>query len=196
MLIIALETSGAYPDKHGILSLGAIEFENPDNAFYEECRLDDSKVFDQNTVQFHGFSELEARDSKKKSVKELLQSFLEWMQSVKEKTFAAHNTPFDWKFLEWEFRSHNFLWPFNKRSLDIHGWVFYHQLKRGIRPITYNGTSALGLKKILEYVGIRDPRTTHNALEDAKLEAECFHRLIFGKPLFEDYADQEVPKYL
>lgn len=196
MIVIDLETSGAYPDVHGILSIGALEFESPDNAFYEECRLEGHRQFDPATIEFHGFSEGQARDPKKKTIKQVLQDLLEWMQTVREKTFAAHNTPFDWKFMEWEFRQNKLDWPFHFRSVDIHGIVYAHMLRRGITPPTYRDVSVIGLRKILEYCGIEDPRNFHNALEDAKLEAECFHRIIHGKPMFAEYADQKIPEYL
>jgi hypothetical protein len=71
-----------------------------------------------------------------------------------------------------------------------------------------NGNSDMNLKKVLEFCGIPDERKQeingkitekgkeHNALEDCKLEAECFSRLVFGKNLFSEYSKFKVPRYL
>jgi len=196
MIVVDLETSGAYPDQHGILSIGAVEFENPENVFYEECRLEDHHRVEAISIEVVGMSEGQMRDAKKKTIKEALQDFLDWVQTVKEKTFAAHNTPFDWKFLEHFFRHHDLSWPFHFRSVDLHTVAFTHMRAHGVKPPIYNDVSALGLGKVLAYCGIQDPRDTHNALEDARLETECFYRLLYGKGLFKEYAEQEVPEYL
>jgi DNA polymerase III epsilon subunit-like protein len=39
MIFVDLETTGTDTRSHGILSIGAIEYENPDNQFYGECQL-------------------------------------------------------------------------------------------------------------------------------------------------------------
>ena len=54
----------------------------------------------------------------------------------------------------------------------------------------------MNLKKILAFCGMEDERGYHNALEDCKIEAECFNRLIYGKNLFPEYSKFEIPEYL
>ena len=39
MIIIDVEASGTEHDKHSIVSLGAIDFDNPENRFYRECKV-------------------------------------------------------------------------------------------------------------------------------------------------------------
>ena len=51
----------------------------------------------------------------------------------------------------------------------------------------------MGLKNILTFCGMQDNRKVHNALEDAKLTAECFSRLVYGKNLFPEYAQFKIP---
>ena len=36
----------------------------------------------------------------------------------------------------------------------------------------------------------------HNALEDSKLTAECFSRLLYGKNVFPKYSQFKIPRYL
>lgn len=39
MIIVDVEASGTEHDKHSIVSIGAIDFDNPSNRFYQECRM-------------------------------------------------------------------------------------------------------------------------------------------------------------
>ena len=52
------------------------------------------------------------------------------------------------------------------------------------------------LGKVLNLCGIEDNRGSHNALEDAKLTAECASRMLFGKKLLDEYKKFSVPNYL
>ena len=52
--------------------------------------------------------------------------------------------------------------------------------------------SDMGLTNTLEFCGMKDNRKAHNALEDAKLTAECFSRLVYGKSLFLEYAQFKI----
>lgn len=66
----------------------------------------------------------------------------------------------------------------------------------------------MGLTNILEFCGMKDERISlrdghvdrkgspHNALEDAKLEAECFSRMAYGRNLLEEYKKFPLPDYL
>ncbi len=66
----------------------------------------------------------------------------------------------------------------------------------------------MGLSKILEFCGMEDTRVLlkdgeivkegkpHNALEDAKLTAECFSRIVNGKNLIEEFKKFPIPEYL
>ena len=54
--------------------------------------------------------------------------------------------------------------------------------------------SALNLDRILEYVGLPTRAEKHNALHDAKLEAEAFSRLFQNKGLLSEYATYPIPE--
>ena len=56
MIVVDLETSGALPNKNSILSIGAIELNNPDNTFYGECKLRDSAIVDTKALEINGFT--------------------------------------------------------------------------------------------------------------------------------------------
>ena len=80
MIVIDVETTGVIPTKHSILSIGAIDFNNPENQFYEECRIWDGAQVMQDgeegmlsALKINGFTKEEIRDSKKKSQKQVLE---------------------------------------------------------------------------------------------------------------------------
>jgi len=64
------------------------------------------------------------------------------------------------------------------------------------------------LAKILEFCGIEDKRmqlkenevvqegSPHNGLEDAKLEAECLSRILYGKKILPEFESNEIPDFL
>ena len=54
----------------------------------------------------------------------------------------------------------------------------------------------MGLKNTLKFCGMADNRKNHNALEDAKLTAECFSRIVNGNILFSEFKDFKIPEYL
>ena len=79
-----------------------------------------------------------------------------------------------------------------------------------------NGKGKFNLSHVLEFCGIPDNRiairdsmenkkmstsvekqgTPHNALEDCKLEGECYSRLMYGKTIFPEYEQYSIPDYL
>ena len=60
MIIVDVESTGIEPEKHSILSIGALDFDNPENQFYGECRAWDwAHIMDESLV-VNGFSREEA----------------------------------------------------------------------------------------------------------------------------------------
>ncbi len=84
---------------------------------------------------------------------------------------------------------------FKKRSVDLHSVCYTHMLVRGRNPAK-EGTSIVSLDKVLEYVGLQPEPKPHNALTGAKLEAEAFSRLIYGRQLLPEYAEFKIPEYI
>lgn len=66
----------------------------------------------------------------------------------------------------------------------------------------------MGLPEVLNFCGLQDNRIRlketevvkegkpHNALEDAKLEAECLSRILYGKKLFQEFSRFDIPERL
>lgn len=208
MIVIDIETSGNLDMKNGIWQIGAVEFENPENNFLQDSRIDDEDYVEEGALKVTGKTEDELRDKKKQSQKGLLENFFEWVSKIENKTFVAHNTPFDYGFITLKAKKYGLQIPFNHRTLDLHVFAVakYFEIHKEL-PMK-NGMSWFGLAKILDFCGIEDKRIhlsgtsvvktgkPHNGLEDAKLEAECLSRILYGKNMFNDFKEFDVPEYL
>lgn len=179
MIVIDTETSGLDSRKHSILSIGAVEFENPENYFYGECRLREGAEIDLQALNVNGFTEEEIKN-KEKSCKELLEEFLIWVSKIDDRTFAGMATHFDFAFLFDHCNFYGLHWPFKHRTVDLHS-VFYFNLLRNKKEIPLkDNVSYFVLDNILKYLKIdnKERKEKHNALEDARLTAKAFSILL------------------
>lgn len=209
MIVVDIETSGPFnPVKYGIWQIGAVEFNNPKNTFLEEARIDDEDAVAEEALKVIGKTEEQLRNSDKQSQKQLLENFFEWVSKIENKIIIAHNTPFDYGFLTAKALKYDLKNLIGRRTLDIHAIAFqkYFQIN-GSFPIQ-EGKSTMNLSKVQEFCGLEEKRiqvkegkvikegTPHNALEDAKLEAECLSRILYGKTLFEEFEQFPLPETL
>jgi DNA polymerase III epsilon subunit-like protein len=203
MIVVDLETSGADIEKCGIWQIGAIDTDNPENTFLEEARVEEEYGFHftgdwvgkplEETI---GKSEAELRDKKKQSEKQLLENFFKWCEKISIKTLVCHNPQFDHAFLEQKAKKYGLNFIFGYKAFDTHTLGHYRYFQLNSNFVFKEGISDFGLKSILRFVGIEDKRGFHNALEDAKLTAEAFSRLVYGKNLLKEYTEFSIPDYL
>lgn len=196
MIVVDIETSGVDPRKHSILSIGAIDFKQPENQFYEECYIFEGAEISPEALAINGFTENEIKDPKKKSLEEIIKLFIEWITPIENKILAGHNTFFDLEFLRHSFLRYNIDWKLGHRIIDLHSICFAHCLQKNIPIPIKNGRTDLNLDKILNYVGLPDEPKPHNALTGAKLEAEALARLIYKKNILKEFASFSIPEYL
>jgi DNA polymerase III epsilon subunit-like protein len=195
MIIVDTEASGVNARKNSLVSIGAVELENPTNQFYAECRVWEGAHIEDEALAVNGFTREELLDPKKKTEGEILRDFLMWAESVGEKTLAGQNPMFDLDFLqETAFRNH-INWPFAHRSIDLHSMVYLHMVEKGIEPPkdVRHHHSALNSDTIMKYVGIPEEPKPHIGINGARYEAEAFSRLLFNKPLFEEFKKFPIP---
>ncbi|MEN7982022.1 MAG: 3'-5' exonuclease [Nanoarchaeota archaeon] len=199
-IVVDLEMSGIDFVKCGIWQIGAIDLETKEE-FFDECRIDDEDKYldggDKPLIEVIGKTEEELRDSNKQSQKELLEKFFNWVKTRKMKTLVCQNPTFDIGFLWTKSKKYRLEIPFHHRSFDTHSIAHtkYFEMKKEFL-IEDKDFSELGLKNILKMCGMEDNRKAHNALEDAKLTAECFSRLMFGEKLLKEYSEFEIPEEL
>lgn len=205
MLVVDVESTGVDARLCSLLSVGAVEFEHPENQFYMECYAFPGAHIEKEALAISGFRKEEItpsvspplkRGRGKATDREVVERFLVWLKTCKEWTLAGQNPSFDRDFLQETAHRYHVNWPLAHRTIDLHSVAYYHMKKRGIEPPRKNNHSALNLDRILEYCGLPTRATKHNALEDAKLEAEALSRLLSGKSLLPDYSRFPVPSSL
>lgn len=196
MIVVDVETTGSNPYKHSIVSIGAVEFENPTNQFYEECRAFDGAEIDNDAMRVNGFTYDEITDPLKKSLEQIVSDFLNWCSGFPNKTLIAHNSGFDSWFLKASMDRYNLYWGFGFRTLDLHTMAYIDFMKKDIEPPLIYGVSSLSLNKILEMVGLPKEPDPHNALNGAKYETEAMYRLIYGKSILDEFKQYPIPNNL
>lgn len=193
MIVIDVEATGVDPNKHSIVSIGAIEFENPENQFYVECRPWEGADISDEAMEVNGFT-VEQIYSFKKSLKEGLQEFSEWASRLEDHTFAGQNVGvFDFHFLMSSFHRYHLNWNFPHRTIDTHTLAYMHMVKRGITPPIKKKRTAINSEMVQEYTGTPEEPTPHNALNGAKVAAEAISRLLYDRPLLLEFKDSPIP---
>lgn len=194
IVVVDVETTGLNPNKHSIVSIGAVNFSNPENQFYRECRVFDGAEVSAEALEVNGFSLEQINDKSKKSLKEILEDFLVWSGSGK--VIAGENPSFDANFLKVSLGRYGMdANVFGHRMMDLHTLCFEHYLKHGLIIPTKNGFPSLGLDKSLAAVGLPSEPNPHNALTGAKMEAEAFSRFLYGKNFLKEFEVHKIPHY-
>jgi DNA polymerase III epsilon subunit-like protein len=195
MIIIDVEASGTEYTKHSIVSLGAVDYDNPERRFYGECRIWDGAHIMEGALEVNGYTEAEITDPSKQSEAELVQAFLEWSQHMSDRTLVGQNVSFDRDMVKHACDRADIAWDLAYRTLDTHTLCWMHIVKRGLTvPIDeQHRRSALNLDAILNYCGIPDEPEPHNALTGAMSHAEVTARLLHNKKLLPEFSQFEIP---
>jgi DNA polymerase III epsilon subunit-like protein len=197
MIVVDLETSGLDTQKCGVWQIGAVDLENPEDTFLEEARVDDEDIIEKDALKIIGKTEADLRDKKKQSQKELLANFFEWVNEHKTRVMISQNPQtIDFNMLVLKANKYDLEFPFHYRVFDLHSVAQMKYFELNGEFLMMNNTSEMRLGNILKLAGMIDTREKHNALEDARLSAECFSRIVYGKSLFAEYFDIKVPRYL
>jgi len=56
MIMVDVETTGVDAKKNSIISIGAVDFSNPQNQFYKECRIWEGAEITQQALYINGFT--------------------------------------------------------------------------------------------------------------------------------------------
>lgn len=194
MLVIDVEASGTEAHKHSIVSVGALDFSNPSNRFYEECHVWDGAHIMDEALAVNGFTKEQITDPKKPSEADLVHSFMQWADGLQERTFAGQNVSFDRDFIKYAAqRAGHTDWPFAFRTIDTHTLCYMHMISRGVKPPVMHRRSALDLDAVLNYCGIPKEPEPHNALTGALSHAEVISRLLYGRKLLPEFNEYQIP---
>lgn len=196
MLIVDVEASGTEAWKHSIVSIGALDSQDPSNRFYAECRVWEGAHIMDEALKVNGFSREQITDQKKPTEAEIIHEFLHWSEGLADRTLAGQNVSFDRDFIKYAAeRAGHTDWPFAYRTIDTHTLCYMHMIERGIRPPfdSKHKRSALNLDAVMNYCGIPDEPDPHNALTGALSHAEVISRLLYDRKLLPEFEQYAVP---
>ncbi|MCA9367943.1 3'-5' exonuclease [Candidatus Kaiserbacteria bacterium] len=195
MLIVDTECSGLKPERHSILSIGAVDFRNPDNRFYGECRVWDGAEIMEEALAVNGFTMEQATDPSKQSEAELIEAFLSWSQDLPERTLTGQNVAYDNGMLRAAAERAHANWNLAYRTVDVHTLCWMHIVKREGKPPVdaEHRRSALNSDAVLEYCALPHEPDPHNALTGALWHAEVTSRLLYDKKLLPEFEQYEIP---
>ncbi len=195
MLVIDIEASGLHPQKHSIVSIGAIDFSRPERQFYGECRIWDGAHIMEDALVVNGFTEAEITDPTKMTEAELVTQFMEWTQEVADRTLTGQNVSFDRVLLNAAVERAGLMFDLPYRTLDTHTMCYMHMINARVTPPfdEQHRRTALNLNAVLNYCGIPNEPDPHNALTGAKCHAEVASRLLFSKKLLPEFAALTIP---
>src|ERR1700749_2842147 len=120
MLVTDCEMTGLEPPLHSILSVGAVDLENPTRQLYEECRAWDGAKIEDEALKVCGFSREQGTDPQKQTEGELVHKVIAFAEGMADITLAGQNVFMDLFFLQAAARrAGHTAWPFAHRIIDI-----------------------------------------------------------------------------
>src|SRR5512140_1290187 len=99
---VDVESSGPYPERYSLLSIGACLVENPDEGFYIELKPAKSQVLE-SALRVSQLS-IEALSREGIAPALAMQEFHDWIRKVapagQRPIMVAFNAPYDWAFID------------------------------------------------------------------------------------------------
>ncbi len=166
---VDVETAGPIPGEYSMLSLGACLVGHPDVAFYAELRpINSRSVAEALKVSGLSMERLAESGCDPAGVMADLRTWITRVADNRRPVFVGFNASFDWSFVNWY--CHKFLGdnPFGIGALDIK--AYYMGLSGSAWAETTSGRLPPEFRAELLH--------THNALDDARAQAEIFRKLL------------------
>ena len=198
MIVIDWEFTWLNPKIHSLVSLWAIDFLNPENQFYGECRIWEWASYEKEALKINWFSVKDINDKEKMSLKELIKSFSDFLKTCsKPQILIGWNPKSDMDFLKKSYDKSGLEYPLGHRSIDTHSIVFFKHLELGKKILIEKWNYKINLDEALKFAWIYgwEPKP-HNALTWAKCEAEVLSRILYQKKLLPEFKNSGIPEYL
>lgn len=167
---VDIEADGPIPGDYSMMSFGACVADNPDVAFYRELK----PISDKFIPEAAAVSGLDRNQLIKTGAEPLvaMQEFIQWLRDICGQTarpvFVAFNATFDWMFVHWYF-----IHFVGSNPFGISGWDIKAYYTGIVNSKLWSDTS----KKNMDRKFLSSKPHTHNALDDAREQAEIFNRL-------------------
>lgn len=163
---VDVETSGPVPGVYSLLSIGACLVDEPERSIYLELKPD-SETHDPEAVAVTGL-DISRLDIEGMVPSEAMLLFEQWLKSSirseQKLIFVGLNAPFDWSFINYYFHKYLGANPFGFTAIDMKAYFM------GSLGCSWKETKSSQMADKL------NPHSapTHNALEDARFQAELF----------------------
>ncbi len=152
------------------MSIGACVVDNPDEGFYIELKPAKSQVLESALRVSQLSIEKLSKDGTPPAL--AMQEFRDWLRKVapagQRPVMVAFNTPYDWAFINHYFLEYLGENPFGHSAIDIK--AFY----MGLVGCPWEETSMLYLSPRF----LKGQQLPHDALADARLQADLFRKLL------------------
>jgi DNA polymerase III epsilon subunit-like protein len=167
---VDVETAGPTPGEYAMISIGACPIDDPDRGFYVELKPD-REASVESALKVSGLS-METLAVEGTDPRQAMEEFAQWIRDVvppqtHRPVFVGFNAVFDWMFVNEYFVRYGIENPFGHGGLDIKSYYV------GMMGSTWEETSMRHLSP--KYLSGRP--LSHNALGDARDQAELFRRI-------------------
>ena len=166
---VDVEASGPIPGEFSLLSIGACLVESPETSFYAELKPLSARAIPE-AMEVSGLS-LESLKKLGLEPRQAMREFRKWIESVavdRNPVFVGFNAAFDWQFINWYFTKFDGDNPFGHAGLDIKSYYM------GRTRANWDETGYSRLSSIYKPAF----EQTHNALDDAKAQADLFAKIM------------------
>lgn len=166
---VDIEASGSIPGEYSMLSLGACVVGDATKSFYAELKpVNDKFVPEALAVSKFDLTKLKNTGEGPAETMSRFASWIEQASGELRPVFVGFNACFDWSFVNWYFQKFLNKNPFGIGGIDIK--AFY----MGFAGVTWDQTRSSKLPAEFQ----ASSRHTHNALDDARSQAEIFHKIL------------------
>jgi DNA polymerase III epsilon subunit-like protein len=187
MISIDCEMTGLDLAKCAVLSVGAVDLQNPERRIYIEMRPFDGAELQEEGLAVCGFSP-ESVQTLQYSQKEGLTLLAQFFDASSERTVLGQNVATDVYFLNNAFLREGIDCKIPFRVCDLHSMVCAKLLlSKQIIPMDER-KSTLNLDALLGKAGIPEEPKPHIALTGALSAAEVYFRLIEGRAVLPEFA--------
>jgi ribonuclease T len=175
LISVDVETSGPTPSTGSLIAIGACPVDQPELTFYRELKADPEIPWDHRTEAAHGLTRAYLEENGAETG-DAIRNFAEWIETASAgriPVMVGVNVSFDWMFIADYLMRYVGRNPFGIAPLDLKSlFMGRYAVKRW---------ADTGKRNILRHVKVDLPHT-HNALDDALMQAQICARLLERTP--------------